>query len=331
MMYARRGFPFTEKQLCKLAYEMATRDGNSGFSPVKKRAGRAWLKGFYKRHPEVRKKISVNLNIARAISANPGQIKKFFNDYKGWLNQWGLEYCPNNIWNVDECGCSDVPKPQPVVGVTGERAFQTVSGEKGETTTLLTYISAGGLCVPPMVIFKTSKVKREWREAAPSGYFIRGSPTGYINAKLFHEYGEQFVKYVKEKNLLTGGRKMILLLDMHKSHLFNIDFMEYMKGNNIEVCSFPPHCTHLLQPLDDTPYGQFKSEYQKILGEQNALNCGNKLSRSQFFRVLVPAFTIAMTPEIIRRGFKNTGILPVDANTEKLKLLGPSQVFDRCK
>ena len=86
--------------------------------------------------------------------------------------------------------------------------------------TLLTYISAGGLCVPPMVIFKTSKVKREWREAAPSGYFIRGSPTGYINAKLFHEYGEQFVKYVKEKNLLTGGRKMILLLDMHKSHLF---------------------------------------------------------------------------------------------------------------
>ena len=134
-----------------------------------------------------------------------------------------------------------------------ERAFQMVSGKKGEKTRLLRYISTGGLCMPPMVIFKSSKIKWEWIEVASSRYFIRGSQTGYINAKLFYKYGEQFVKFSKEKNILTGGKKMILLLDMHKSNLFNIDFMEYMKANNIKICSFPPHCTHLLQPLDDTP------------------------------------------------------------------------------
>ena len=64
MIYARRGFPFSQNQLRVLAYEMAVRDGQKGFSPIKRRAGRYWLKGFYQRFPEVRKKMAVNLSIA---------------------------------------------------------------------------------------------------------------------------------------------------------------------------------------------------------------------------------------------------------------------------
>ena len=107
-----------------------------------------------------------------------------------------------------------------------------------------------------MLIFKASKMKTEWREAAPSGYMLQPSVTGYINAKLFYEYGEYFIKFLKESHILTGNKKVLLLLDMHKSHLFNLDFMEYMKANNVEVCSFPPHCTHVLQPLDNVPFAE---------------------------------------------------------------------------
>ena len=126
-----------------MAFEMAKAEGCTGFSPLKKRAGRNWLKkGFYKQHPEVRKKMAVNLSIARAIHANPGQLDKFFVEYKEWLEDWNLQYHPNNIWNCDECGVADVPKPRAVVGVTGERTFQTVSNDKGENTTVLAYVSA---------------------------------------------------------------------------------------------------------------------------------------------------------------------------------------------
>ena len=45
MMYARRGFPFSDDQLCSLAFELAKQTRRPGFSPVKKRAGRKWLKG----------------------------------------------------------------------------------------------------------------------------------------------------------------------------------------------------------------------------------------------------------------------------------------------
>ena len=83
MMYARRGFPFTEVQLCKLAYQTAVSEKKTGFSPIKKRAGRSWLKYFYKKHPDLKKKVASNLSIGRAMTANPGHIEKFFEDYSG--------------------------------------------------------------------------------------------------------------------------------------------------------------------------------------------------------------------------------------------------------
>ena len=88
MYYAVCGFPFSEQQLCTMAYDLAKQEECVGFSPLKQRAGRNWLKkGFYKRHPEVRMKNAVNLSIAQAIYTNPGQIDKFFREYKDWIEQ----------------------------------------------------------------------------------------------------------------------------------------------------------------------------------------------------------------------------------------------------
>ena len=329
-LYARRGFPFTPRQMCQLAYEMAVKEGQNKFSPVKKSAGRTWLKYFLRRNPDIRIKNSVNLNIARAMAANPVQINKFFEEYKYWLADWKLEYAPNSIWNVDECGIGDVPKPQRVVGVSGERAFQTVAGEKATNTTMVTYASAGGLLMKPMLIFKCAKIKAAWREAAPSGYFLKASKTGYINAKLFYDYGVEFIDFLKRTNILQGNNKAILLMDLHKAHLFNWEFMLLMKNNNVEVCGLPPHCTHVLQPLDDRPFGNFKKEYQKELLHMNRALCGNKMNRQQFFRVFVPSFE-AMTADSVRSGFRNTGIYPRNPNPPKMMNVDTSTVFDRCK
>ena len=118
---------------------------------------------------------------------------------------------------------------------------------------------------------------------------------------------------------------------MHKSHLFNLDFMEYMKANNVEVCSFPPHCTHVLQPLDNIPFAHFKNEYQRELLIMNRQLCGNHMNKRQFFRVFIPAYTQGLTPEAIRKGYKNTGIYLLNPQAEKLKNIQASAVYDRCK
>ena len=328
LTFSRRGFPFTPKHLCSLAYEVAVKTKQKGFSPIKKRAGRYWLQGFLRRHVELKKKNCVNLSLARAMGANPVQIKIFFTNYRKWLESWNLEHSPNHIWNVDESGVGDVPAEGTVIGVKGETAFQTVSGELSQNTTVLTYVSAGGLVVPPMIIFKGGKVKQEWREAAPTGYFIRSSSTGYINAKLFADYGEKFVHFLHEKKI-TG--RHVVLLDSHKSHLFNLNYMEYMAANQVEVVCFPPHCTHLLQPLDDIPYARLKAAYQQELADFNLRISGQKMSQIQFFRIFVPAFTTALAPELVRKGFERTGIYPVNSQVDKLKQIGPSDVTDKCE
>ena len=192
------------------------------------------------RKPRLRKKNAQNLSAARAMAANPVQVDKFFELLKQWVRAWEIEFKPNNVWNVDETGISDVPKECRVIGISGERVFQTMADEKGTTTTVVTFVSAGGLHVPPMIIFKAGKVKNIWRETAPSGYTVQRSDSGYINAELFAEYGAKFVDFLKEKNLLGNNQKSLLLLDLHSSHLFNAKFMNMTIENNIEVCSFPP-------------------------------------------------------------------------------------------
>ena len=97
MMYARRGFPFSDDQLCSLAFELAKQTRRPGFSPVKKRAGRKWLKGYMKHKPKLWKKNAQNLYAACAMAANPVQVEKFFLLLKQLVRQWQIEYKPNNI------------------------------------------------------------------------------------------------------------------------------------------------------------------------------------------------------------------------------------------
>ena len=56
LLYAHQGFPFTPIQMCQLAYDMAEEEGNKGLSPVKKTAGRKWLKFTFKCKTELNQK-----------------------------------------------------------------------------------------------------------------------------------------------------------------------------------------------------------------------------------------------------------------------------------
>ena len=59
---------------------------------------------------------------------------------------------PDQIWSGDETGVQNVPKEVKVLGVKHIRTFQQVSSEQGETSTILSFVSAGGKVCPPLVI-----------------------------------------------------------------------------------------------------------------------------------------------------------------------------------
>ena len=312
-----------------MAYQLAVANKRKGFSPVKRCAGPWWLKGFLKLWPCLKKKNAKNLSLYYVACANSFQVAKFFRLYKKLLDDFSLVYKPFNIWNIDETGIPDIPKEQRVIGVKGEQCSQTVPAEKPANTTLLTFVSAGGMVMPPMLIFKGSKVDQDARDAAPSGWLMRHSKSGYVNSKLFAEMGEKLVAFIRDKKLDSNG-KHLLLLDSHSTHSFNLHFMRYLRGHGVEVMCFPPHCTHLMQPLDDVPFALLKKNYQQEILDYNFRNSGKKLSKVNFFRVLVPAFTRAMSEKNIRSGFEHTRMYPVNPLAPKLLRTWPSLVNENC-
>ena len=92
---------------------------------------------------------------------------------------------------------------------------------------------------------------------------IAATERGYITKSKFHEYGLHFVKFLKANGL--ADKTNLLIIDGHKSHLYNLPLYEAMRANNIEILTIPPHTSHLLQLLDSVPFAQFKKYWESNL------------------------------------------------------------------
>ena len=89
-----------------------------------------------------------------------------------------------------------------------------------------------------------------------------------------------FIKYLKKEGL--ANKKNLLIVDGHKSHLYNLPFYEAMRANGIEVLTIPPHTSHVLQPLDNVPFAQFKNNSEKNLHRYNTTHSGRSLNKIDF-------------------------------------------------
>ena len=148
-----------------------------------------------------------------------------------------------------------------------------------------------------MVIFKGNKVWPIWRDAAPSGAYTKFDHSGYVNKKIFAEYREIFVHFLK--NNLYFEEKNHFLPDPHKAHLFNITYMKNMLDNYIKALypSSPapwwlPLC--LLQEELSTGFAHF-----------NLVYLARTLTKTEFFNVFKPAWDKSLTSLYIQAGFRN--------------------------
>ena len=137
-------------------------------------AGRKWLKGFLKRHPQITLKTAKNLSIACAMGANETVISNWFKLLKELKDKFHI-VSPYQVWSGDETGVQNVPKEVKVLGCKNIRTFQQVSGEQGETSTVLTFVNAAGQSVPPLIIHKGQRVQETWNLKAPGTYEACGN------------------------------------------------------------------------------------------------------------------------------------------------------------
>ena len=321
--FSESGFPFTPMEIRCLAYEYACANKIESFSLIFNIAGKKWLDKFLQRYPKLSKKTPKLLSVYRAKCANEAVIDGWFEVYQDVLRENNITN-PSFIWNIDECGCIDQPKPKKVVCMSQQRSNQLSASEQGETTTAVVYASASGLHCPPLIIHKGKKVMEAWKKNIKRGVMVGASDNGWINKKLFYYYGQRFVHKLHAWGLLGQGRKHVLLMDSHKTHLFNYNYMSLMQENGIIVLAIPAHTSHLLQPLDDAPFASFKSAWYESIWLQVRESGARKLSKSEFFDVFNQAWDTGMTVRNIRAGFEHTGVFPVDRSRITPDKLAPS-------
>jgi hypothetical protein len=100
----------------------------------------------------------------------------------------------------------------------------------------------------------------------------------------------------------------ILVIDGFTGHT-GLDFVAYCMRFDIIIVIFPPHSTHILQPLDVGVFQALKNAHQKAL--QRLLQQGDlHVSRLDFLKAFQDVFNEGFTAHNIMSGFEKTGIFP---------------------
>ena len=95
------------------------------------------------------------------------------------------------------------------------------------------------------------------------------------------------------------------------------------------MVSFPPHCSHKLQPLDVSVFGPFKKYLSTAQDGWLRSNPGRTITIYDIPKIVAQSLPLAVTGLNITNGFKKAGIFPYNRNVFIDDDFAPSYVTDR--
>jgi DDE superfamily endonuclease/helix-turn-helix, Psq domain len=320
----------TPKNVRELAFKLAK--SNNLRMPLtwseQQFAGVDWFSGFMRRNPSLSIREPEPTSLARMTNFNRVNVDKFFDNLADVMGRGG-GYGPQSIYNIDETGVVTVQKPCRIVAEKGvKQVGATVSQERGTLVTLCCGVNALGNAIPPFFVFPRVNFQFQWLATAPPGSAATGhaKATGWMTSENFLEFMKHFEKHAKP----TVEHPVLLIMDNHCSHI-SIEVLNYAKDHFITILSFPPHCSHALQPLDRSVFGPLKTYINQAMDNwmRDPQNANKAMSIHVLPAMVSYAFPKAFTPTNIIAGFRCTGIYPFDRNVFTDVDFMPSFVSDR--
>ena len=291
----------------RLAYDFAeSLDLTHQFNKTTKLAGKDWMRGFLKRNPSVSIRHPEATSLARAHGFNKQQVTKFFRVLKDELIKHN--YTSSSIWNMDETGFTVVQKPGKVLAIKGKKQVGRVTSlERGRNVTAVCAFNAAGNYLPPMLIFPRKRLPQLLMKGAPPDSLGSCSDSGWTDSDNMLKWLKHFVAFAKP----SKENPQIIVLDGHHSHK-TLEAVTYAKDNGITMVTFPPHCTHKLQPCDKTFFSSLKSAYNTAADNWMVANPGQRITFFEIADLFGKAYSNSATLQKAVNGFASTGLWPLN-------------------
>lgn len=271
-----------------------------------------WWTSFIGRHPKLALRTPATLSLARASASDHGILDNYFDELESTLEVNELVDKPCLVFNMDETGMPLDPKPLKVITWRGHKKPSQISSGVKSQITVVGCVSAGGQCLPPMVIWDRKYLPPELAVGEVPGTVYGLSSKGWIDQELFDLwFTKHFLRYA------PPARPLLLLLDGHSSHYCPAT-IKYAAQEGVIIFSLPPNTTHLTQPLDKGIFGPLKVAWRQVCHQFLVKHPGMRVAKHNFSSLFSEAWVQALTPRNIISGFRTTGVYPPDRKAIKL-------------
>jgi hypothetical protein len=273
---------------------------------------RTFVYGLVKRSPELKVRKARIMESDRSRYVTPTTLNNFFDkleELNGVAN-----YSPEMIANFDETMIQCTAKRLAVVGHADASTLYISQSNEMPHITLGVCVFADGTHPPHLVIYPLKKLPSEIDEAflrVNSGLVFCGQPSGWITAEILENYLVKTVlAHFQSQRLKSGAsHRGLLLVDGHASRI-NDRLWQTFKDNDVDVLTFVSHSSHVLQPLDLSVFGAFKSKLRGGMTALKSLTLSQK--RAVVMKRALDSLYHALSPTNIASGFEKAGVYPLN-------------------
>ena len=277
--------------------------------------GEDWWQRFLKGwHSKLSIRKPQHLPTHRALSATPEvmdgwfkRVQQLFDEAK--LSALSTDELKCYLWNCDETGFCMAMTTKKILAKCGDKnVHETVGGSGRDYITILGAGCADGTRLPPFVVYKGKNLWSRWMKGGSAGCMYSVSDSGWMEAANFIQWFEKL--FLPAVEHMAKKLPVVLFFDGHHSHL-SLKLIELARTHNVHLFCFPPHCTHVLQPLDVAVFGPVKAAWWKVLKQHQMETCAASIIKEDFPLLLSKLWDSSFKPWHLVSGFYRCGLCPV--------------------
>ena len=225
------GFPRGRKEVIALVQRVCDSNG------LNVTVTHGWWERFCFRHRNISLRVAAPLSQARMKGTDAEVLHAYFDELEATLVENELDDKPCQVFNMDESGMRLSPAPPKVLCKKGTKSLNWTTGGDKSQITVVGCVSAGGYCLPPMVIYDRKTLHQDMSKGKVAGTMYGLSSKGWIDQELFDSwFKHHFLWYVPPQ------RPMLLLMDGHSSH-YCPQTIHFAAKEKVILFTLPPNTT----------------------------------------------------------------------------------------